>query len=166
MYIKCRYIPPSIYIQKKVTLYRWEVGRCFSVSNIAACYYQSKKMFSHYFIFEQSPFHKSNLLKRMNNTVVKPSNKSHAQKDLSFTGLWAACGQPLGSLWAFNVEKYLVVDKKFHCFVCGLSIQYSCLIDMEKVDSILRYLMTPSPCSGDSQTYIPRLVEACIYHHQ
>jgi hypothetical protein len=64
------------------------------------------------------------------------------------------------------VEKYLIVEKMLHYFVCGLSIQYSCLIDMEKVDSILRDLMTPSPRSGDSQTYIPRLVEACIYHHQ
>ena len=79
------------------------------------------------------------------------------------------CGQ---SLWAVIVGSHcgkiyiLLLVKKFHYFVCGLSIQNSCLIDMEKVDSILRYLMTPSPCSGDSQTYIPRLVEACIYHHQ
>ena len=32
-----------------------------------ACYYQSKNMFSHYFIFEQSPLiHMSNLIKTWN----------------------------------------------------------------------------------------------------
>ena len=214
MYIKCRYIPPSIYFQEKShTLPLRSRSMFFSVTQ-RATYYQSKNMFSHYFIFEKSPFNKSNLIKTWSLywfKIIKKKSRSkkenqHHSPDFylgslwvvyeqslgslwsvfgqslgslwaifgqSLGSLWAVCGefvgsllavrgqpvdsrwtvggrrgQSVGSLWAVIVDKYLIVDKKFHCFVCGLSIQYSCLIDIEKVDSILRYLMTPSPRSA------------------
>ena len=73
-----------------------------------ACYYQSKNMFSHYFIFEKSPFNKSNLIKTWSLywfKIIKKKSRSkkenqHHSPDFYLGSLWVVYEQSLGSLWS------------------------------------------------------------------